>query len=348
MPTPILYGDYLYICRNNGILLCYDARTGEEVYKNRVGSMRSAFSASPIAADGKLYFTDEYGGIHIIKAGSEFEHLNTNELNESCLATPSISGNLLFVRTLGHLFAIGEGGKTEGIQTRVEEEEPAEKIDFSKVKTDGSINDAKELMKIAAAKWLTITSVEYDISVKGAETEETSFGLFTAKAQLYGTANYGLPEYFRIEGEYKMPEKDTRSFVGGSDGQEFYYKDKVKDSLKKGIEFADLGAHFQNLFNGIVMDLVSNEPFSLEQDAAKKEIKEVKDVNGVPCYELYFAFPQYRNYEIIWYISVETFIPQARTIKYTMRDGKRGGSVQTLSNITINRHSDPSIYKIEE
>ena len=110
MPTPIIYGDYFYVCRINGILLCYDAKTGEEIYKQRVGSMQGAFTASPVAADGKLYLADEYGDIHIVEAGPEYKLLKTNKLHESCLASPSISGGLLFVRTIGHLFAIGKGG----------------------------------------------------------------------------------------------------------------------------------------------------------------------------------------------------------------------------------------------
>jgi outer membrane protein assembly factor BamB len=348
MPTPIIYGDYLYVCRINGILLCYDAKTGKEIYKQRVGTMQGAFTASPIAADGKLYLADEYGDVHIIEAGPEYKHLKTNKLHESCLSSPSISGNLLFVRTIGHLFAIGKGGETKGIQTRVEKEKPEEKIDFSSVKTDGSIKDPQELTKIVSAKLRTISSVEYDINVKGAGTEESTFGLLTSKAKLLGYAS-GLPEYFHVEGSQKEAEKEgSNEFIGGSDGHEYYYVDKDKNTFKKGVEFSDAGTDFQKVSFVIVTEFVSEDPLSIEKTAEKMAINGIKEINGEECYELYFAFPQYGNYEIIWYVSVKDFLPRARTIMYPTKDGKRGGFIQTLSNIKINQHSDPNIYKIKD
>ena len=348
LPTPIIYGDYLYVCRNNGIIVCYDAKTGKEIYKQRVGSMHSAFSASPIAADGKLYLADEYGDIHIVEAGPEYEHLIANKLHESCLATPSISGNMLFVRTIGHLFAIGKGGETKGIQTRVEKEKPVEKIDFSLVKTDGSIKDPQELIKIVSAKLRTRSSVEYDISVKGAETEESTFGLLTSKAKLLGYAS-GVPEYFHVEGSFKESEEESsRAFIGGSDGNEYYYIDKDENTIKKGYEFSDPGTDFQKLFVGIVTDFVSEDPLSIEKTADNMAINGIEKINGEECYELFCGFPQYGNYEIIWYFSVKNFLPHARTIKYTMNDGKRGGYIQTISNIEINQHSKPDLFKIKD
>jgi outer membrane protein assembly factor BamB len=348
IPTPIIYVDYLYVCRINGILLCYDAKTGQEIYKQRVGSMQSAFTASPIAADGKLYLADEYGAIHIVEAGPEYIHLKTNELHESCLSTPSISGNLLFVRTIGHLFAIGEGGETKGIQTRVEKEEPEEKIDFSSVKTDGSIQEPRELINIASAKFRTISSVEYDINVKGAEAEESTFGSLTSKVKMLGYASW-IPEYFKMEGSFREAEKDDSSaFIAGSDGNEFYYIDKDKNTIIKGVEFSDAGTDIRRLSYGLVAEFVSDDPLSDEKTAEKMEISGIKEINGEECYELSIAFPQYGNYEVIWYFSVKDFLPRARTIKYTMQNGKRGGYIQILSNIDINKHSKPNIFKIRD
>ena len=347
IPTPIVYGDHLYVCRINGILLCYDARTGEEVYKQRVGSMQSAFTASPVAADGKLYFADEYGDVHIVKAGPEFKHIATNKLHESCLATPSISGNLLFVRTVGHLFAIGKGGETKGIATRVEQKETEEEIDLSAVKTDGSIQDPQELIKIVSAKLQTVSSAEYDVTVKGVEAEESTFGLLTSKVRMWRYAS-GVPEYFHVEGTHKDPEKEsTRAFIGGSDGKEYYYIDKDKNTIKKGVEISDAGADVRILSSAFITDLVSEDPLSIEKTAEKITINGIVEINGEECYELSFVFPQYGNYEIIWHFSVKDFLPHARTIKYTRKDGKIGGYVQTLSNIRVNEHSNPDDFKIE-
>jgi hypothetical protein len=59
-----------------------------------------------VAADDRLYFTDEYGNIHIIKAGPGYEHLASNRMGEICMATPAISGKTLFLRAHKHLYAI--------------------------------------------------------------------------------------------------------------------------------------------------------------------------------------------------------------------------------------------------
>jgi outer membrane protein assembly factor BamB len=117
MPTPIVYGDHLYTCGNNGILACYDARTGAVVYKGRVAGERSAaFTASPVAADGKLYFTSEEGDVYVVKAGPQYELLATNPIGEVCMATPAIAGQMLLVRGQHHLFAVGGTRSTGGAE----------------------------------------------------------------------------------------------------------------------------------------------------------------------------------------------------------------------------------------
>ena len=110
MPTPVVYGDHLYICSNNGILTVYDAKTGAQVYKERIAGTKSvAFTASPVAADGKLYFASEDGEVYVVKAGPKFELLATNPMGEVLMATPAIVDGMVIVRGRQHLFAIGEG-----------------------------------------------------------------------------------------------------------------------------------------------------------------------------------------------------------------------------------------------
>jgi outer membrane protein assembly factor BamB len=108
LPTPLVYGNYLYVCSNSGILTCFDAKTGERVYRQRVtrGDARS-FTSSLVAADGRIYITAESGTILVIKAGPNYEFLGANEMGEYCLSTPAIAGGLMLVRTHKHLFAIG-------------------------------------------------------------------------------------------------------------------------------------------------------------------------------------------------------------------------------------------------
>jgi outer membrane protein assembly factor BamB len=107
MPTPIVYGGHLYVLKNQGILACYDLRTGELRYEQRLPEITSGFSASPVAADGKLYLPSEDGEILIVKAGPSFVLLGRNPMGQPLMATPAISGRLLLVRGERDLVAIG-------------------------------------------------------------------------------------------------------------------------------------------------------------------------------------------------------------------------------------------------
>lgn len=107
-PTPLVYGDQLYVCDNSGMLGTYEATTGKELFREKIGGDLSSYSASSVAADGRIYFTDEFGHIHIVKTGITYEHLAVNSMSEICMATPAISGKTLFVRTRTDLYAIGQ------------------------------------------------------------------------------------------------------------------------------------------------------------------------------------------------------------------------------------------------
>jgi outer membrane protein assembly factor BamB len=107
MPTPILYGPHFYTCSNSGVLACYEAATGKEVYKERISSGDS-YTASPVAADGRLYFTSEQGQVRIVKAGPVFELLAENTLDDYVMATPAISNGFIFVRSQHFLMALGK------------------------------------------------------------------------------------------------------------------------------------------------------------------------------------------------------------------------------------------------
>ena len=90
----------------NGVLDAYDVQTGTEVYRARVPAIGSGFSASPVAADGKIYLSNEDGGIAIVAADRTFRHVATNEIGEPIMATPALSQGVLFVRTMNGVFAI--------------------------------------------------------------------------------------------------------------------------------------------------------------------------------------------------------------------------------------------------
>jgi outer membrane protein assembly factor BamB len=107
MQTPLVYGDLLYTCRDNGVLSVYRARTGERLYQERLGGGSTGFSASPVAADGKVYFTSEEGDVYVVRAGERFELLAKNALGEVTMASPAVSEGVLYFRTRSHLVAVG-------------------------------------------------------------------------------------------------------------------------------------------------------------------------------------------------------------------------------------------------
>ena len=108
MPTPLIYGKYLYILGNAGIFDCYDLKSGEEIYRQRIPHQGAGFSASPVGSDGKIYLPSEDGDIFVVRAGPQFELLGKNEMGEPLMATPAIAGGAMIVRTEHTLWAIGK------------------------------------------------------------------------------------------------------------------------------------------------------------------------------------------------------------------------------------------------
>jgi outer membrane protein assembly factor BamB len=107
LPTPLAYRGVLYVLANNGVLDAYDLKTGDGIYRQRLPAIGSGFSASPIAADGKIYLPNEDGEMLVVSAGREFRHIATNTMGELLMATPALSGGVMYVRGLHSVFAIG-------------------------------------------------------------------------------------------------------------------------------------------------------------------------------------------------------------------------------------------------
>jgi len=108
-PTTIVYGDLLYVLHDRGVMTCFDAKTGEEVYgRQRIKGGRS-FTTSPWASNGKIFCLNEYGETFVIKAGRQFELLHTNSLEEDelCMATPAMAGDKLLIRTEERIYCMG-------------------------------------------------------------------------------------------------------------------------------------------------------------------------------------------------------------------------------------------------
>lgn len=107
MPTPLVYNGIVYVLANNGLFDAYKLKTGDEVYRQRLPLVGSGFSASPVAADGKIYLSNEDGEILVLTAGEKFSHIATNSMGEMLMATPALSDGVMYVRSSASLFAIG-------------------------------------------------------------------------------------------------------------------------------------------------------------------------------------------------------------------------------------------------
>jgi outer membrane protein assembly factor BamB len=108
IPSPLLYKDRLYFVRDNGILSVFDAKTGERLFRARVGGGGHTFGSSPWAYDGKVFFLSEDGDTFVAWPGKTYEEIGMNSLGEMCLASPAISGDSLFIRTKTKLYRISE------------------------------------------------------------------------------------------------------------------------------------------------------------------------------------------------------------------------------------------------
>jgi outer membrane protein assembly factor BamB len=103
VPTPVLYGDHLFLWGDKGVVSCLNAKTGKEVWSNRVPG---EYSGSPVCVDGKIYCMTQSGDVVVIDAGPEFRVLGRTSLGEGTHATPAIANGRMFLRGFEHLFCL--------------------------------------------------------------------------------------------------------------------------------------------------------------------------------------------------------------------------------------------------
>ena len=106
VPSPILYGDYLYLMTDRGLLTCLDAKSGAVQYEGGRVPAPATFTASPVAYEGKLLLTSEDGDTYVIKAGPKHEVLGKNSIGEAVYASPAIADGVLYLRGVEHIYAI--------------------------------------------------------------------------------------------------------------------------------------------------------------------------------------------------------------------------------------------------
>jgi len=108
VPSPILYGDYVYLMTDRGLVTCLDAKTGAVQYEGGRVPVPATFMASPVAYQGKILLFSEDGDTYVIQAGPTHQVLRTNPLGEPIYATPAVANGRVYIRAVGHLYAIGK------------------------------------------------------------------------------------------------------------------------------------------------------------------------------------------------------------------------------------------------
>ena len=108
VPSPLHYRGRLYSIKNGGMVSCFDAKSGRELYLEERLGVIGDFYASPVAAGGRIYFASQQGKVVVIEAGDILKVVSVNDLNEPIFATPAVAGGALYVRTAGHLHSFAE------------------------------------------------------------------------------------------------------------------------------------------------------------------------------------------------------------------------------------------------
>jgi outer membrane protein assembly factor BamB len=106
IPSMLYVRPFLFLITETGVAKCLRAATGEEIWRER---LEGRYSASPVWADGRIYFLSEKGKTTVVQAGGEFKVLAENELNEKCCASPAVSQKHIFIRSENNLYCIGPG-----------------------------------------------------------------------------------------------------------------------------------------------------------------------------------------------------------------------------------------------
>jgi hypothetical protein len=108
VPSLLLVNDYLFAVNDSGVAWCRDANTGQIIWKHRLGGK---FFASPLLACGNIYATSEAGITYVFRAGPKFELIAENDIGEICMATPAVAGGKVYLRSLMHLYCIGNAAE---------------------------------------------------------------------------------------------------------------------------------------------------------------------------------------------------------------------------------------------
>ncbi|MCP4657646.1 MAG: PQQ-binding-like beta-propeller repeat protein [bacterium] len=347
IPTPIVYGDQLYVGADTGVLTAYEAKTGKQLYRRRLGDRRGSYSASAVAADGRLYYTDESCTIHVLKAGPEYEHLAGNPIDGVCMATPAISGEMLFVRTSKHLWGIGKTEKPLAIAA--EPASPAAEAAPAPAPLPpptGELTDPLEILKRAEAAVKAVDAVQYELAIEGTGAAKATIGSGTGTVIASGWLDF-LPERFLLTGDLMEPgESEALLIEGGSDGNLFFVVDHPGKSVHADLDPMVMGRTFFNyLFGGLLMELLHPHPF---EDGLKmeQELRDSKVIGGEDCYAVHVHSSE-RPDGTTWYFSKKDLLPRGRLRHFTMKNGEKGGFLMTVSKLVVGPRFGPDAFALK-
>ena len=105
VPSPVIVNNRLLIVQDGNIVRLFDPKTGDELWKERLG--RRGYSASPTVVGDIVFLPDETGVVHVFRAGETFENISSNTLEGNGMASPIICGDRIFLRTSSHLYCVG-------------------------------------------------------------------------------------------------------------------------------------------------------------------------------------------------------------------------------------------------
>jgi hypothetical protein len=111
IPSPLVYDGVLYVVKNGGIVTAFDAGAGHVLKVGRAPGALGGYSASPVAAEGKIFLASEEGKVVVLRAGRDWEVLAINDLGEACHATPALSQGRIYLRSSDALYCFAANGR---------------------------------------------------------------------------------------------------------------------------------------------------------------------------------------------------------------------------------------------
>ncbi|MCK5145633.1 PQQ-binding-like beta-propeller repeat protein [bacterium] len=325
--TPLVYDDLLYVVQGSGALTTFNALTGEQIYRELSGGERGAYTASLVASDSRIYVNNEFGKVHVIQAGKEYKHLATNIMGDELMATPSIAGKTLYIRTRRYLWAVRNQGDKVIVHT-VKKTEPKVLPVKPFTPPKSKQTDAKEILRISGLACEAIPTPQYKINLYGTGALESRMGNVTF-------TNSTIGNVMRFQGEGSSPgNPEVNSFYVGFNGNSFYAVDHEAKKLHVNFESNVMGEWAGLRRFGNLGKFGIENGFNSEINNSKLiELRGIVNIEGTECYEIYVDYPGEGSRPDIWFISTKDFLPKKYIELYTMPDGSTGEMIKVLLKV---------------